>query len=361
MSIKVSAPGRVCLFGEHQDYLGLPVIPMAIDLRVGLEATPRDDELFVVELPDINSREVIVLNNLEYTRKRDYFKSILRVLIRNGYSWEQGWHCTVRGDIPINSGTSSSSALNNVWCRFLVEVSSEGDKNITNQQIGRLSYEAEVLEFNEAGGMMDQYSTAIGGMLFMDFTDPVTIRELDIKPGWFVLGDSLEPKNTEKILSETKMPALTAMQKIKSIDSLQSFKGITYKDLQTYSSLLTALEKRIMEGVIRNRDITLKALFELQQPEPDNRLIGKLLTEHHFFLDKNLGISTPKINRMIDAALKAGAFGGKINGSGGGGCMFAYAPDNPEEVADAIRSEGAEAYVIQISKGLVVNDGTLRK
>jgi galactokinase len=36
--IKVSAPGRICLFGEHQDYLGLPVITAAIDLRLELTA-----------------------------------------------------------------------------------------------------------------------------------------------------------------------------------------------------------------------------------------------------------------------------------------------------------------------------------
>jgi len=54
---------------------------------------------------------------------------------------------------------------------------------------------------------------------------------------------------------------------------------------------------------------------------------------------------------MIDAALAAGAFGAKINGSGGGGCMFAYAPENPELVAQAIEKAGGTAYLIKVAEG----------
>ena len=43
-----SAPGRLCLFGEHQDYLGLPVIAMAMDRRCQLEWGPRPDAQVVV-------------------------------------------------------------------------------------------------------------------------------------------------------------------------------------------------------------------------------------------------------------------------------------------------------------------------
>jgi galactokinase len=53
---------------------------------------------------------------------------------------------------------------------------------------------------------------------------------------------------------------------------------------------------------------------------------------------------------MIDAAMAAGAYGGKINGSGGGGCMFVYAPENPEKVADAVRSI-SEAVVVNVDEG----------
>jgi galactokinase len=64
-----------------------------------------------------------------------------------------------------------------------------------------------------------------------------------------------------------------------------------------------------------------------------------------------LKVSTSKIETMLDAALNAGALGGKINGSGGGGCMFAMAPDNPQAVAVAIEKAGGKAYIIEPAAG----------
>ena len=61
--------------------------------------------------------------------------------------------------------------------------------------------------------------------------------------------------------------------------------------------------------------------------------------------------STTKIEAMLSSAINAGAFGGKINGSGGGGCMFAYAPEDPESVARAIESVGGKAYIIYADDG----------
>ena len=54
---------------------------------------------------------------------------------------------------------------------------------------------------------------------------------------------------------------------------------------------------------------------------------------------------------MLTAAMQAGALGGKINGSGGGGCMFAYAPRNPQAVAEAIDRQGGRAHIITVDAG----------
>jgi galactokinase len=111
-AISVSTPGRICLFGEHQDYLGLPVIPCAISLRITMEAGRRKDREIRIDLPDIGSREEFSLAGpLPYSRERDYFRSAVNVLRREGLTFARGLDCSVRGSIPINAGTSSSSAL----------------------------------------------------------------------------------------------------------------------------------------------------------------------------------------------------------------------------------------------------------
>jgi len=54
----------------------------------------------------------------------------------------------------------------------------------------------------------------------------------------------------------------------------------------------------------------------------------------------------------FEAALRA--FGAKINGSGGGGTMFAYAPEKPERVAENIEKAGGKAYIINVDSGAFV-------
>ena len=88
--IQVSAPGRICLFGEHQDYFGLPVIAAAINLRIHITGKGKSDLNLEIDLPDINGFENIDLEHeVIYTRKRDYLKSVINVLRREGVSFIQ--------------------------------------------------------------------------------------------------------------------------------------------------------------------------------------------------------------------------------------------------------------------------------
>lgn len=122
----VSTPGRVCLFGEHQDYLQLPVIPCAISLRIGIDGRYRSDRTVKINLPDIASAETFSLEGtLHYTEERDYFRSAVNVVRRAGMTFSRGFDCTVRGRIPINAGTSSSSALIVTWVNFLARMSDQ--------------------------------------------------------------------------------------------------------------------------------------------------------------------------------------------------------------------------------------------
>ena len=89
----------------------------------------------------------------------------------------------------------------------------------------------------------------------------------------------------------------------------------------------------------------------LEQGKLDSEVLGNLLNQHQTNLRDAKKVSTPKINGMIEAALRAGALGAKINGSGGGGCMFAYAPEQPEAVVEAIEQQGGKAYIITIDEG----------
>jgi galactokinase len=350
-TIKVSTPGRICLFGEHQDYLGLPVIAAAISRRVNIEGGTKSDAKATIHLPNINrSLHFDIFPEMPYQSNRDYFRSALNILQREGYSFTNGIECTVDGNIPINSGTSSSSALLANWIHFLSRIA-ENPKPLSPEEIAEIAYRAEVVEFKEAGGMMDHYSTACGNIIYLQSVPKIKVEHLKPKLGTFVLGDSHEPKDTVGLLKRVKGGVLIAIEKIKKEFPDFSLFTANFDDLENVKHLLTFEEQELISGNIDNHRILNKALMLLKSDIFKDSDLGELLNQHQFNLRENLKISTPKIDRMIQAGLDAGALGGKINGSGGGGCMFVYAPQNPEKVAQAIENQGGKAYIITVDEG----------
>jgi galactokinase len=349
--MQVSTPGRICLFGEHQDYLGLPVIAMAISLRGKIKGEKREDKEIIFHKPDLGETESFSLNDLSYTKPRDYFKSGIKVCQNEGLTFSSGFECEISSEIPIRAGTSSSSAIMVSWIHFLSRMADE--PVVWDQQtIGELAYKAEVTEFNEPGGMMDQYSVAIGRLIYLESEPTLSVQPLNPNLGAFVLGDSCEPKETMGILSRCRDSRLKIIQKLKVKNQNSSIHTL---DENADLSDLNGEEKNILHGTIQNRDLLKKALTELEKDETNHELIGALLTEHHTVLRDILKVSTPKIESMLNVALEAGAMGGKISGSGGGGCMFAYAPGNSNEVAEAIEKVGGEAYIVTSDKGTIIN------
>ena len=345
--MEVSTPGRICLFGEHQDYLGLPVIAMAISLRAKIIGEKRIDRKVIIHMPDIERTERFDLNDMEYRKERDYFKSGIRVCKKEGLSFASGFECEISSDIPIKAGTSSSSAIVVSWINFLNQMADDPMK-LTNEKIGELSFKAEVTELSGPGGMMDQFTTAIGNLVYLETQPSISVEKFNAPLGDFVLGDSREPKDTFAILSRCKNRRLEILKKIKPLNigfSLQSCGSNV--DL----SMLDTYEKTLFDCTLENRNLLEEAKLELNKKELDHERIGFLLNQHHSILRDHLNISTPKIEAMIDSAKEAGAVGCKINGSGGGGCMFAYAPGNASSVADAIESVGGKAFLVNADEG----------
>ena len=345
--MEISTPGRICLFGEHQDYLGLPVIAMAISLRVRLKGDKRPDNKVIIHKPDLGETESFSLDDLTYIKSRDYFKSGIVVCQNAGLTFYSGFDCEITSEIPIRAGTSSSSAISVSWIHFLSRIA-DVPADWDQRKIGELAYKTEVEEFNEPGGMMDQYSTAMGHLIYLQSEPDIAIQSLNPNLGPFVLGDSCEPKDTMFILSRCRDARLEIIEKLK-VRNPNLYIHSSGDDLDLTD--LTENEKSLFMATIKNRNLLKSALIELEKDELNHDIIGNLLTDHHTVLRDILNVSTPKIETMMDAALNAGALGGKINGSGGGGCMFAYAPNDPKHVAEAIEKAGGKVYVIQADEG----------
>ena len=345
--MEISTPGRICLFGEHQDYLGLPVVAMAISLRVNIIGEKRDDRKVIIHKPDLSETEVFSLDNLDYANSRDYFKSGLRICQRMGLSFANGFECKIKSHIPIQAGASSSSAIVVSWINFLAQLA-DLPPNWNPKTIGEVAYIAESEEFGEPGGMMDQFTTACGGLIHIKSEPEIFIEKINSELGSFVLGDSCEPKNTLNILDRCKNLRIEIFDKLKSVNPSFSLHTSSYEEDLSY---LNNKEQNLFFATLKNRDLLEKSLVELEKEKIDHEYFGELLNQEHEILRDDLNVSTKKIESMLSASILAGAFGGKINGSGGGGCMFAYAPKNSEAVASAIESVGGRAYIIGKDEG----------
>ncbi|MFQ5752906.1 MAG: mevalonate kinase, partial [bacterium] len=209
----------------------------------------------------------------------------------------------------------------------------------------------EVLEFREPGGMMDHYAAALGGIIFLDFFPRLRYESIQTSLKSFVLGDSCESKDTKSILARVKGQVTHVYNLLSAKYPDFSLRDTDTEYVKRFVPALTDVDFELLQGTVHNHQITLEARKVLKQKPLEHLKIGKLLNEHQRILREILKISTPKIDRMIDAALEAGAYGAKINGSGGGGCMFAYAQEEPLKVLEAIERVGGKGYVVQVDQG----------
>lgn len=350
MKIIAKAPGRVCLFGDHQDYLGLPVIAAAINRHISISAVKNDLNIFQISMPDLEqTREIEFSNETKLSHKRDYFVTSLRVLKKENIIPDHGYDFEIMGEIPINAGASSSSALVIAWITVLLKLFSS--KSYTELEIADFAYKAEISEQGEPGGMMDQFSISFGNISYITGQIPFTTETVGTKLDGLILANSGEPKDTIGLLSKVKGKQFAAIEQVKEIEPNFSLIDASENEIETYKSQIDSDLKNYFSATIENHLITQKALKEFKTKQPDLYKIGDLMNKHHAILKNKLHITTPKINTIVSIALKNNALGVKINGSGGGGTVVILAPENQDEIIAALSKINVEAFKINVDSG----------
>ena len=184
------------------------------------------------------------------------------------------------------------------------------------------------------------------------------MEKLDPDLGGFVLGDSRQEKNTQKTLRRIRDGQESGLEELSEFYKFKSNKDIEFERASEYFGRISSGSRPYLEAVLENHVITEMARVELLKTPLDNNIIASLMNRHHSILRNKLKISTEKIEDMINGSLEAGALSAKINGSGEGGCMFAYCPGKEQEVSDAILKAGGTPHIISIGKGLEVSTST---
>lgn len=352
----VSAPGRICLLGEHQDYLGLPVIAAAINRRIRAEVNPlRDGQLWHLDMPDIGEQLTLVPSQEQvYQHSRDYLRAGLNILRRQGAKFTAGANIRITGNIPMQAGVASSSAMVIMWLRLLCQIA-EPPLTPDPETLARWGHQTEVLEFHEPGGMMDHFCSAQGGVLFIDTRPPFRAERLPVSLTGLVLADSLQPKATVEVLAASRRDVTEGVELIKQIMPYFDLHTTPLEEAEDALKRIPERNARRVRANLINRDLTRRAYQMLKSDTWTPQVLGDLLLAHHVQLRDGIEVSTPKIEKMLESALQAGALGGKVNGSGGGGCLFAYAPGREEEVVEAFKRAGGEAWRVRVDTGVFVS------
>lgn len=348
--IEIKVPARICFYGDHQDYLGLPVIAGTIDRFINLRATPNSNKQYLLKLLDLNEETSISLDDdLKAIQPDDYFRSVMSVLKKEGFQFDQGYDIEISGNIPVNAGLSSSSALVVAWIRFLVATQDKSD-DISDYQIGRWAYEAEVLFFDQPGGLMDQYTIAQKGLIYIDTQSGESTR-LSAHLGKLLVAESGVPKKTLEVLKNARVYQQRAVEAIKKVHSEFELEQASLADYEAYFDLVPEELQGYWYAAVYNYHITLEAKKELLTANPDAQVLGDLMNRHQIILQNQIQNTPLEMVEMMDAAREAGAVGTKIIGSGGGGCMVAMVTDDiAEKVKQAFLNKGAKAvYEVELT------------
>ena len=337
------APGRVCLFGEHQDYLGMPVIAAAIPLGCRLVVEPSTDGVWVVHTPQLNftwscsvkeaHQDVPELN----PDASAFLRAGLQEALDSGWSVHGGGRVKCHVDLPLQAGLSSSSALVVAWVQALARVAGI---SLSPLMLAQRAHQVEVIHFGDPGGHMDHVASALGGIHRIHPNWSVE-KLSDPNEGAWIVVDSGETKDTRGHLSRCKKQRLALLEaqggSWMAPGELENRSALTKEELSLWQCTWDSiqLEKRAAEN--------WKSPMEL----------AHWMFDHHVALRDGLGLSTSRLEALGKAAMEVGAWGWKVVGSGGGGCAVIWCSNDVlGHVHQALRNAGAKAsWTLPVSTG----------
>lgn len=305
--VTISAPGKLMLFGEHAVVYDHPCIATAVNQKMSATVELSDKPDFQLNAQDVKIKDY--KKPLSQLGKGEIPKNVkfAEIAVKNffeKFNLNNGIKIETHSDFSSQMGFGSSSAVTVCIIKALDQLF---NTNLTNKEIFDLSYKT-VLEVQGKGSGFDIAVSIYGGTIYFQTG-----------------GKKIEPLKTPQLplivgYSGTKADTVTLMKSV-----IKKFADNPKRLQEIYNEIETIVKKG--KQAIENSN--------WQQS-------GQLMNENQKLLEE-LGVSTPKLNAMIKAALANGAYGAKLSGAGGGDCMIAFVPaDKLKSVENAITKTGGK-------------------
>jgi galactokinase len=344
-TITVRAPGRVNLIGEHTDYNGGYVFPMAISNEVFICASPRiDDQVSLVAL-DKESRQVnfslfdIRPDNSESWN--NYPRGVIALLKRNRLSFP-GFNAVIGGNIPMGAGLSSSAALL-VATGILVETL--GGFTLDRIELAKLCQKAENLYCGVQSGIMDHFVIALAKASTALLIDCLYLSyehiSLPSNAAILICNTMKSRELSNSAYNERQKECNKALSELGKIHKkhFNSFRDVSSLELaQAEKHLPIYLFKRAKHVASENARV-LAAVEAARRDDISG--LGILMNESHDSLKSLYEVSSPELDRMVKIARQQpGIYGARLTGAGFGGCTVnLVAKHNAESAAKTIKEQ----------------------
>lgn len=310
--IKISAPGKLMLFGEHSVMFGKPCIVTAVDQRMTLVAIPTEERKLKIEAPDIgiigHQRELDSLRVVANGPKGVRFVETAVKVFNEKFGLPFGVDVETKSAFET-SGLGSSSASTVCTVKALAELTGN---RLSKRELFDISYKT-VLEVQGTGSGFDLAAAIWGGTLY-----------------YLYGGEKIEPIKIDKL------PLVITHSGIKA-ETPAMVSSVKQKHKEN---------RKVMDGIFKlMEEITDSAKQGLERK--DYKEVGELANINQGLLEA-LGVGCAELSRLIFAARNSGAYGAKLSGAGGGDCMYAIVANrNKGRVKDAIKDKGGRVIEVR--------------
>jgi len=350
------APGRVNLIGEHIDYAGGYVLPVAIARGVGVAARRNSENGFRLYPSDISQSVIAVNLNAAKPEGCAAFVWVLTKKLNASPA-----DIFVRGDLPIGMGLASSAAYCVALAMALVELNPDVAMP-GKTELAALCAEAEREATGVACGLMDLYAALFGrrGFALLLDCDKRTHREVPLNLGdaCLLVVDSAVPRLlAESGYNERRREVdeiMAALRKCPgAFESIRDFDGGRLENAE--AALSPELRKRLRHLLTEEkRVLDFVSALEIG----DVPALGELLLASHKSLRDDFAVSCGELDFLVEElANLLGVYGARLVGGGfGGGVLALVLRSVAEEVSRQIRESYFERFGL-VARTEVVESG----
>jgi galactokinase len=314
------APGRINLIGEHTDYNDGFVMPVALRLGVTVETVSRDDRIVhlttdATVFPGEASFELGA--ETKDGTWPDRARGVTANLLREGFAIK-GFDAEIRSDLPLGAGLGSSAAF---AIALLRSISDLFDLGLDDAATVRVAHAAET-EFSGArAGFLDQLASVYARAseaLLIDMRDRAT-RTIPFPPTaeLAVIDSGIRHEHATSGYNRRREECEEACRHL----GVASLRDLEERPLDSVLERLPSpLDRRVRHVLTENARV--RAAVAAIGAQDDARL-GALLSASHRSLREDYEVSTPELDRLVELAIAAGAFGARLVGGGFGGSVIA--------------------------------------